>query len=86
MALNRDLMAMVPVKAAANASMGVIDRTQDYPPHLQIIAIASAFKLLTERFDVSGQDAFALVDNIMNHAEGRRVEFDAIRQYLANEV
>lgn len=86
MALNRDLMSMVPVKAAANASMGVIDHVQDLPPHLQVIAIATSFKLLIERFDVSGPDAFTIVDNIMNHAEGRRAEFEAIRLYLANEV
>ena len=86
MKLDRDLMNMAPVGASANVTMGVIDHVQSLPPHLQVIAITAAFKLLIERFELPAQDAFALVDNIMNHAEGRRVEFDAVRMYLAHEV
>lgn len=84
--LDRDLMNMVPVKDAAVATMRVIDAIQDLPPHLQVIAVVATFKLVTERFGVNPQDAFTVTDNIMNHAQGRRVEFDAARAYLENEV
>lgn len=84
--LNRDLMSMAGVRESATSTMRVIDCVQDLPPHLQVIAIAATFKLMIERFGIEGQDAFTITDNIMNHADGRRVEFDAVRDYLANEV
>lgn len=83
---NRDHMNMVPAKDAATATMRVIDGVQDLPPHLQLIAVTATFKLLLERFGVDAQDAFTVADNIINHAQGRRVEFDAVRAYMDNEV
>ncbi len=77
---------MIPVREAAAATMSIIDRAQDLTPEAQIIAITASFKLLTERFCVNPQDAFTIADNVMNHADGRRVEFDAVRAYLENEV
>lgn len=84
--LDRDMMNMASVRESAAATMRVIDSVQDLPPHLQVIGITATFKLLAERFNMSVADAFTVADNIMNHAEGRRVEFDAVRDYLANEV
>lgn len=86
MKFNRDLMAMAPVKESATSTMRVIDAAQDLPPHLQVIGITATFKLMLERYGISPQDAFTLTDNIMNHAQGRRVEFDAVRAYMENEV
>lgn len=84
--LNRDEMNLVPVKEAATSTMRVIDAIQLLPPHLQVIGVVAAFKMLTERFKVDAQDAFTVADNVMNHAQGRRVEFDAVRMYLEKEV
>lgn len=84
--INRDLMNMAPVKASATSTMTVIDAVQDLPAHLQLIAITATFKLMIERFGMPAQDAFAVTDNIMNHAQGRREEFAAVRDYLENEV
>lgn len=86
MQLNKDLMNLAGVRESATSTMRVIDALQDLPPHLQLIAIVATFKLMIERFNVDAQDAFTVTDNIMNHADGRRVEFDAVRAYLANEV
>jgi len=66
--------------------MRVIDAVQDLPPHLQLIAITAAFKLMIDRFDVPAQDAFVIVDNIMQDQEGKRPEFAAVRMYMENEV
>lgn len=84
--LNRDLMNMLPTKITANATMAVIDRLQDFPAELQIVALTAAYKLMVERFGVSPHDVFTVADNIMNHADGRRTEFLAIADYLENEL
>lgn len=84
--LNRDLMTNAGVRESATSAMHVINALQDLPPHLQVIAIVATFKLMVERYGVNVQDAFTVTDNIMNHAQGRRAEFEAVRAYLANEV
>lgn len=84
--LNRDLMNHAGVRESATSTMRVIDAVQDLPPHLQVIALVASFKLMVERYGVNPQDAFTVADNIMNHAQGRRPEFEAVRAYLANEV
>ena len=84
--INRDLMNTAPVKQSATGTMMVIDAVQDLPAHLQLIAITAAFKLMSDRFGMPVQDAFTVADNIMNDAEGKRVEFAAVRMYLENEV
>ena len=86
MLLNRDLMNMADVRASATSSMRVIDAIQDLPPELQVIAIVSTFRLLSEHYKINIADALAVSDNIMNHAQGRRVEFEAIRDYLEGEL
>ncbi|MET4733900.1 hypothetical protein ABIE64_002629 [Thalassospira sp. MBR-102] len=83
--LDRDLMTNLPVKAAAVSSMTVIDSLQDMTPHEQMVGITSTFLLACEHHKVNPQDAFTCVDNIMNHAEGRRAEFMAVRKYMENE-
>jgi hypothetical protein len=80
------MMNHASVKESAASTMRVIDAAQDLPPHLQLIGITATFKLMIERFGVPAQDAFTVADNIMNTAQGRRVEFDAVRAYLENEV
>lgn len=84
--LNRDLMNTMPVKAAALASMTVIDALQDYTPEMQLVALTATYKLMTERYDVSPHDVFTVADNVMHHADGRRVEFKAIADYLEGEL
>lgn len=86
MKLNRDHLNHVPVGVAANDAMALIDRVQDWPPERQMLAITSTFKLLAERFGVTGGDIFTVADNVMNHADGRRSEFLAIQDYLEGEL
>ncbi|MGH0000080.1 hypothetical protein ACQU0X_08365 [Pseudovibrio ascidiaceicola] len=86
MKIHPDDLNLIPAKAAATSTMAVIDAVQDYPPAVQIIAVVAAFKLMIERFNMNAQDAFTVADNIMNHAQGRRVEFEAVQAYLENEL
>jgi glucose-6-phosphate isomerase len=84
--LNRDLLNTIPTREAAVASMTVIDALQDYPAEHQLVALTAAYKLMTERFNISPQDVFTVADNVMHHADGRRAEFAAIADYLAGEL
>lgn len=84
--LNRDTLNHLSVRDAATGAMTVIDAIQDMTPERQTIAIVSVFKLLVEKHKLSPQDVFTAADNIMNHADGRRVEFAAVRAYLENEL
>lgn len=84
---DRDRLNMVNMTHAARATVTVIDAIQALPPEEQIAGITAAFKLLTERFEVSPQDAFDVANNIMHHADGgRRVEFKAMRAYMEGEL
>ena len=86
MRFNPDQLNNVDAVQAANASMQLLDGIQNLPPHLQIFAVTAAFQLLTERFDIHAQSAFAVAHNVMRHADGRRTEFKAIEMYLENEL
>ena len=84
--LDRDLFNNASVGAVANCAMAIINVTQDMRPQNQIAALAAAFLLVCERHDMHAPDAFAVITNIMNHAEGRRPEFAAVRQYMEEEL
>lgn len=84
--LNRDALNAVDVGEVANATMAVIDRIQNMSAETAVAAMAATFLLMCERYDLTPQDAFAVVDNVMNYAEGRRPEFKAVAQYLDEEL
>ena len=84
--LSRDYFNNVGVDRVAGATMGVIDRVQSLSPDLQVAALAASFLMICERYDIPAQDVFTVVNNIMNHAEGRRPEFAAVRQYMEEEL
>lgn len=84
--LDRDLFNNASVKVVAPAAMALIDTIQGCQPHTQVAAITSVFMLLCEHHKIPAHDAFAAVTNLMNHAEGRRPEFAAVRQYMEEEL
>lgn len=84
--LNRDLMNHLSTQAVARDSIAILDRLQDMPSERQIVALASVYRLMTERFDISPHDLHTIADNIMNHAQGRRVEFEAVAAYMEGEL
>lgn len=83
---DRDLMVNAGVRDVARATMALIDVNQKLPPHVQLLAQAANFLLLAEHYDIPVQDVFAIITNIMNHAEGRRPEFLAVADYMENEL
>lgn len=86
MVFNHDQFHSASPALVAEATMRVIDRIQQLPPSVQIHAAAAVFVLLTQRFAIDTQDAFSATSNLMNYAEGRRPEFEAVRAYLENEL
>lgn len=84
--LNQDDLNNIQVAEAANASMALLLVLQDMPAHTQVASIASMFLLIMERYGFNPQDAFSVINNIMNHAEGRRPEFKAIAQFMREEL
>lgn len=84
--MNRDLFNNAQVRDVSNASMAVITTIQDMQPHVQMAALAATFLLLSDHWKVAPQEAFAAVKNLMNHAEGRRPEFNAVAAYMEAEL
>ena len=84
--MDPDMFKSVNVPEVANATMAVIDTIQDTPPHVRVAAISCAFLLMCERVGIEPQDAFSVVTNLMNFADGKRPEFAAVKAYLEGEV
>ena len=84
--LDRLAITNMPVRQASVASMKIIDAIQSLRPHEQVAGMAATFLLLAEHLGMTPQDIFAITTNIMNHAEGRRPEFAAVAQYMAEEL
>lgn len=85
--LDRDLLHSLPTKAAAQATIKVLDALQFKSPEEQIAGLAAAFLLVSERYRMPAQDAFNVASNMMNHHNDRgRSEFEAVRSYLDADV
>jgi hypothetical protein len=52
----------------------------------QAVGCCAAFITLAESMKVNPAELFRAATNLMNHADGRRPEFDALRMYFENEV
>lgn len=84
--MNLDRFNNMNVRKAAQASMHIINAIQQMPPEEQVAGMASTFLLLADHNRMTPQEMFAVVANIMNHADGRRPEFAAVAQYMENEL
>jgi hypothetical protein len=73
-------------KRVAQASFYVIDKLQNFPPHLQLMGLAAALLTASDTFKVEAQDIFTVTKNLMNSKEGLRPEFAAIRDYIKYEL
>ncbi len=83
--LDRTALTNMPILSATKATMTIIDAIQDLKPHEQLAGIAATFLLLADYLEIEPQDAFVIVKNIMNGAEGKRTEFKAVEAYLEGE-
>ena len=83
--MNRDPLTNIKVQVAALATMHVIDSIQHMSQAEQVAGLTAAFKLVTERLDISPSDAFTVAHNFMHDASGKRTEFEAVAMYLKHE-
>jgi len=85
-----DLVVNAKSSSAGKAAMAVIDSLQQYiesDKGAQAIGLCAAFRLFCERFRLDPQDVFNATGNLIASAEGDiRKDFQAVRDYLKNEV
>ena len=84
--MNRDKLTNADPKHVAQSTFSVIDKLQNMPQHLQAMALASSFLILSDVFKLEAQDIFTLTKNLMNSKEGLRPEFVAVRDYIKHEL
>ena len=85
--MNRDLFNNADARRVANCTVAVIDATQrGRHPHEQMHAMAAAFLLLAEHWGIPAQDLFTATKNLMASVDGKRPEFAAVADYMANEL
>ena len=84
--MNTDALNHVSTVDVTRAMMAMLNAVQDMDAHIQAPAMAALFTLACERHGLKPQDVFTVTNNIMNHAEGRRPEFEGVAAYLANEL
>ena len=84
--MNRDLFASANLRDVAVASMALVDTIQDMQPHVAMASLTATFLLLADHWKMDQKDAFQLVSNLMNHADGRRAEYKAVAAYMENEL
>jgi hypothetical protein len=85
-----DRIVNVRAVSAGKAAMSVIDGLQNHiedDKGAQAVGLCAAFRLFCERFGLDPQDVFTATGNLMSRAEGPiRKDFQAVRDYLQNEV
>lgn len=86
MRFDRDAFVNVNLKEVSRASFSIIDALQSYSAETKVAALCAVFKLYSDFVDMRIPEAFEVVNNIMNHGEGRRPEFKAIESYLEHEM
>lgn len=83
---NKDSLTNMDIKAASLATMAVVDSIQKMKTHEQIAGLCISFILLCENYGVPAQDVFTYSKNIINGADGKRVEFKGVQHYMKNKL
>lgn len=87
--VDRDKMNHAPKAEVATTCVSIFDRIQDRPKHLQLLALASAFILLSGACNIPAQDVFAAATNVMKDpltSTGLGLQFQAMRYHLDTEL
>lgn len=85
--MNRDKMVNAPSKVVASAAMQCVDRLQNFPPHIQPVALAVLFIEVCKAHRVASPDVLTVATNMMaDTIHGERPEFAALRLYMKHEL
>lgn len=83
----RDLVGNASLVSTARCAMSALDAVQTEPDKgAQFLGLAAAFLLAAEVSGLSVPDFMGYARNAINHAEGRRPEFEAVATYVAYEM
>ena len=83
--MNRDKLTNMSVREAAVGTMQVLVSLQDEQPEKVVAAAAAFFLHACARFGIPANDAIFITTNIINGADGKRPEFKAVEQFMAEE-
>ena len=83
--INRDKLNNASADAVARAGIDILDRMQNHPQHIQPLALAAAFIVLSNHLRVPAQDLFAVTTNMMAEEENI-AEFKAVKDYIKYEI
>lgn len=83
--MNRDLINNADAEQVALAGVGILDRMQNYPQHIQPLALAAAFLVLSEHLRIPAQELFTVTKNMMTE-EQNVPEFKAVKDYIKYEI
>ncbi|PZA13976.1 hypothetical protein [Rhodopseudomonas palustris] len=83
--VNRDLMNNADAEHVARAGVAILDRMQNYPQHIQPLALCAAFITLSEHLRLPAQDLFTVTKNMLTEEENI-AEFKALRDYVKYEI
>ena len=84
--MNRDLFNNADLGDVCRGSMAIISTIQEMKPHTQMASMAATFLFLCERWGMPAHEAFTAVKNMINGADGKRVEFLAVQSYMEHEL
>ncbi|NPU64619.1 hypothetical protein HL667_06380 [Bradyrhizobium sp. 83012] len=83
--LNRDQLNNADAERVASSCIGLLDRLQNYPAHIQPLTLACTFLVLSAHLRVPAQDLFNLARNMMAEEENI-AEFKAVTDYIKYEI
>lgn len=86
MRLDNDKLNHASVDEVARASYAMLHAVKKRPAHERVMAGAAQFITLLEVYQLDPQEIMTKAKNLMNHAEGRRAEFLALKLFAENEA
>lgn len=87
--IDRDRMNTADKGDVAQATVSLFDRIQHRPKHIQLLALAAAFTLMSSASGIPAQDAFSATKNLMYDPltqSGIAPQFQAMEYHLKTEV
>jgi hypothetical protein len=82
---NRDQLNNADAEQVARAGITILDRMQNHPQHIQPLALAAAFLVLSDHLRVPAQDLFTVTKNMLTE-EQNIAEFKALKDYVRYEI
>lgn len=83
--INTDKLNNADAEQVARAGIAILDRMQNYPQHIQPLALCAAFLVTAEHLRIPPQDLFTVTKNMMTEEENI-AEFKAVRDYVKYEI